>query len=133
MQANQISLSVDVANNETLVTENYTRYQEFQDRSVYVGAGHLPESRDMLGLYRTFPTRNGNFKGVSKSTVKFTVDVEVPGVDAATTLTAPIIVDISFSVPVGTSAATLKHLRQKAIATLDDDTLMDSVSLQLMV
>nr|URG16398.1 MAG: coat protein [Leviviridae sp.] len=133
MQANQISLNVDPANDSTIVPETYDRYQEFENRSVYIGSTHVPEARDMIAFYRTFPTKSGNFKGVSKSAVKITEDVEVAGVDSATTLTAPVIIEISFSVPVGTPTAELVNARQRAIALLDDDTLMNSVNVQLMV
>jgi len=133
MQDNQLSLNVDPANDATIVAETYSRFQQFENRSVYIGSTHVPEARDMVALYRTFPTKSGNFKGVSKSAVKITEDVEVAGVDSATTLTAPIIIDISFSVPVGTPNAELVNARQRAIALLDDDTLMDSINVQLMV
>jgi len=133
MQADQIVLSVDAANDGNPANETYERYQEFENRSVYIGSTHVPEARDILALYRTFPNKSGNSKGVSKSTVKFTEDVEVAGVDSATTLTAPIILELSFSVPVGTPAATVVKLRQRALAMLDNDTLMDSVNIQLMV
>lgn len=133
MLANQIDLSVDATNVGTPATQSYDRYEEFQNRSVYIGADHLPEARNMFAVYRTFPTKSGNFKGVSKSAVKFTQDAEVPGVDSATTLTAPIIIEVSFSVPVGCTNAELMEMRQRAIAALDDDTLMDALNVQLMV
>lgn len=133
MQANQISLSVDVANDSTPVVQAYDRYEEFQNRSVYIGANHLPEARNTFALYRTFPSKSGNFKGVSKSAIKFTQDVDVAGVDASTTLSAPIIAEVSFSVPVGATSAELIEIRQRVIAALDDDTFMDSLSIQLMV
>jgi hypothetical protein len=133
MLANQITLSVDAANDGNAANQTYDRYEEFQNRSVYIGTDHLPEARNMFAVYRTFPTKSGNFKGVSKSAVKFTQDVEVAGVDSSTTLTAPIIVELSFSVPVGAASADLTELRQRVLAALDDDTLMDALNVQLMV
>lgn len=133
MQANTLTLSVDAANNATPANEVYTRYEEYQNRSSYIGANHTPDDRDQLALYRTFPTKSGNFKGTAKSSVKFTKDVEVAGVDSSTTLTAPIILDVSFSVPVGATSADLIHARQRLIALLDSDSLMDSLNIQLMV
>jgi hypothetical protein len=65
--------------------------------------------------------------------VKFTDDVEVSGVDSSTTLAAPMILEISFSIPVGTAATDVKHLRQRALAALDDDSVMDALNIQLMV
>lgn len=133
MQANQLSITVDAANNGTPAAETYDRYEEYQNRSTYIGATHTPDARDTISLYRTFPTKSGNFKGVSKSAIKLTEDVSVAGVDASTTLTAPIILELSFSVPVGTPTADVVHVRQRALALLDDDTFMDSLNIQLMV
>lgn len=133
MQADQLSISVDAANTGSPATEVYDRYEENLNRSVYIGNAHLPEARDTITLYRTQATRTGNFKGVSKSAVKLTKDVDVDGVDSSTTLTSPIILDLSFSVPVGVTAADLVHVRQRALALLDDDTFMDSLNIQLMV
>lgn len=133
MQANTITLSVDAANTGTPANQVYSRYEEYPNRSSYIGDDHLPEVRNTMGIYRTFPTRTGNFKGASKSAVKFTQDVVVPGVDSTTEITSPIIVEVSFSVPVGAASADLKELRQRVIAALDQDALMDSLSIQLMV
>jgi len=133
MQPNVLTLSVDAANTGSPADETYDRYEEHQHRSVYIGAAHVPESRDMLAIYRTLPTKSGNFKGVSKTSVKLTEDVEVAGVDSSTTLTAPMILEASFSLPVGATAADILHLRQRMIAALDDDTFMDALNVQLMV
>lgn len=133
MQANQLSITVDAANDSTPVAEVYDRRDEFQNRSVYIGSDHLPETRNELALYRTYPTKSGNFKGTLKSSVKFTQDIEVPGVDSSTALTVPMILEISFSLPVGVTAAEACHIRQRAVAMLDDDTLMDSLNIQQMV
>lgn len=133
MQADALQLSVDATNTGAPSTETYTRYEEFQNRASYIGVGHTPDDRDLMAIYRTFPTKAGNFKGTGKSAVKLTRDVQVAGVDSSTTITSPIILDCSFSVPVGTPVAELKHARQRMIAILDDDIFMDSLNVQLMV
>lgn len=133
MQPNTLTLSVDAANNSSPANEVYTRYDEAQNRSVYIGEDHLPATRNLLAIYRTFPTRSGNFKGTAKTSVKLTQDYEVPGVDSSTTLTVPAIAEVSFSLPVGVTVAQAKHLRQRLIAALDDDTFMDSLMIQQMV
>lgn len=133
MQADQLVLPVDTQNTGVTTNETYTRYEEYQNRSVYIGAAHAPDARDMVAIYRTFPTKSGNFKGTSKSAVKLTYDHEVAGVDSSSTITAPVILDISFSVPVGVTAAQLTLIRQRAIALLDDDAFMNALNLQLMV
>lgn len=133
MQPDQISLSVDHDNDGlALQTQVYTRYEESQNKATYIGTGHLPDARNMIAFYRSFPTKSGNFKGVGKTSLKLTDDINVAGVDSST-LTAPVIIDVSFSVPVGATAADVKHFRQRVIALLDNDTVMDSLNLQLMV
>lgn len=133
MQPNTVTLAVDVLNNGTTENQVYTRYEELQNRTAYIGASHVPDNRDVLGIYRTFPTKSGNFKGVAKSAAKLTKDIEVAGVDSSTTLTSAIILDFSASVPVGAAAADVKEARQRMIALLDDDTFMDALMIQLMV
>lgn len=133
MLADQLTLSVDAANNASPANQVYTRYDEYQNRSVYIGADHAPDARNMIGFYRTFPTKSGNFKGVCKTSCKLTQDVSVAGVDSNTTLTSPIILDLSFSVPVGATTADLVEVRQRLLALIDNDSLMNSLNIQQQV
>lgn len=133
MQPNQIILTVDPENTGVTESQTYDRYEESLNKSVYIGATHVPESRDTMALYRTQPTKSGNFKGVAKSAVKFTEDIAVAGVDSSTTLTAPMIVDVSFSIPVGATDAQVEEIRQRVIAALDDSVMMRGLNTQLMV
>jgi hypothetical protein len=133
MQDNIITLAVDELNNDSTVDYDFTRYEEYQNRSVYIGEDHDLASRDTLSLYRTLPKVSGNYKGNAKSTLKFSKDYAVDGVDGVATLTAPVIAEVSFSVPVGVSAADRMIIRQRIIAILDDDTFMESLMSQLMV
>jgi hypothetical protein len=133
MQPNEITLAVDEANDETTVDHVYTRFEDYLNRSVYICADHELSSKNTLTLYRTFPKINGNFKGVSKSTVKFSTDYLVDGVDGVSQLTAPVIVEIGFSLPVGITSAQALLARQKVIAMLDDDDIMAALNDQLMV
>ena len=136
MQPNEVILSVDELNDDTTTADadyTYSRFEENLNRSVYVGEGHTLTSRDTLALYRTFPTVNGNFKGVSKTSFKFTVDQGVDGVDGVSTLTAPMIFEVKSSIPVGTSAAQILIGRQKALALLDRDDIMGPLNETLMI
>lgn len=134
MQPNQITLSVDEQNDGIdPVNHVFTRFEEFQNRATYIGPGHSMAARNTLGIYRTFPKIAGNFRGVSKSAVKFSQDMAVTGVDGVSTLTAPMIAELSFSFPVGVSAANQKAFRQKVLALLDLDTVMEPLNDQLMV
>lgn len=133
MQPQELTLQVDPLNDDTIVPELYVRSDYFQNRSQYIGASHALDARDTIGLYRSYPTKNGNFKGVQKTAVKFTQDVTVNGVEGGTTLSAPVIGEINFSIPVGAPSADALKLRQRMIAILDDDTTMDALNLQLLV
>lgn len=133
MQPNTLTLNVDYLNNAITTAEGYDRYEEYQNRSVYVGSTHSPDSRDTVSLYRSFPTKNGNFKGVQKSSIKLSKDHTVNGVDGVATLTSPVIIEVNFSVPVGVSPADVLKCRQRIIALLDDDTICDALNNQLMV
>lgn len=131
MLANEITLTVDEANDGDTtadVDHVYTRFEEFQNRTTYIGATHSLSNRDTLGFYRTFPKANGNFKGVIKNAVKFTKDLSVIGVDGVATLTSPLIVEVNFSIPVGATTAEVLLARQKALALLDLDTVMNKLN-----
>lgn len=134
MQPNAVTLSVDEQNDGVgPVNHVFTRFEEYQNRSVYISDTHSISARDTLGLYRTFPKASGNFKGVAKTAFKFSKDVTVPGVDGVSQLSAPIIVDVSMSIPVGATHEAILIARQRALALLDLDSVMTPLNEQLMV
>lgn len=124
MLDNTITLSVDAANDSNPANQVYTRYEEAANRSSYIGSDHTLSVRNTMAVTRNFPTVSGNFRGVAKSSLKFTQDVEVDGVDATTSNISPVIAVVNFSIPVGTTAAEAMEIRQRLIAALDSDTLM---------
>jgi hypothetical protein len=132
MQANVIVLPVDLLNNSSTTDLTLSRVEEHLNRSVYIGGDHEPGVRDTLTLYRTPPKPTSNFKGVMKSAAKFTADKTVAdpvggNVDAA------LIGEASFSIPIGVTAADMMILRQRMIALLDDDSIMDDLMRLQMV
>jgi hypothetical protein len=134
MQPNTITIPVDTLNDgSAVVDESWVRFEEFLNRTKYVGEGHSMSNREELTIYRTFPKQAGNFKGVGKSAAKFAMDVQVPGVDGTTTLTAPIIVEISFSIPVGAAPSDVLMARQRSLGLVDQDAIMDDLNNRLMV
>lgn len=134
MLPNVITLAVDKLNDGNIVNEVLTRFEEQTNRSVYVGESHSIESRDTCTFYRTLPKPNGNFKGVAKTAFKFSRDLLVLGVDNTTSVSAPLIVEVSFSIPIGATEANKLLARQRAIALLDlDDGVMDPLQNQLMI
>lgn len=133
MISNDLTLNVDYLNDGNTTAEAYERSETYQNRSVFVGDSHQLDARDTMSFYRSFPTKNGNFKGTAKSSVKLTRDVDVTGVDGVATLTSPIIVEASFSIPVGATAADVLKARQRMIAILDTDVVMDDLNTKLLV
>lgn len=134
MQPNEITVAVDVLNNGSATNRIYQRFDDSTpNKALYVTGAHSVMSRDSLALFRTFPKPSGNFAGVSRSTVKFSKDVIVPGVDSTTTQTSQIIVEVNFSIPVGVNAATTKEFRQLAIGLLDLDSVMAPLNDSLMI
>lgn len=134
MQPNEITLSVDEQNDGVdPVNHVFSRFEQYQNRSTYVGPAHALTSRNTLGFYRTFPKPSGNFKGVAKTSLKFTKDLAVDGVDGVSTITSPIITEVSFSIPVGATAAEILIARQKLISLLDSDAVMAPLNESLMV
>jgi len=131
MQPNVVTLTAPKDGVST--SFEYSRYEETQNRSVYIAADHLPDARNMFTVTRSFPTRNGNFKGVGKTSVKFTEDRSIAGVDSSSTLTAPTIIEVSFSVPVGMNVSHVSDLRERVRAILADSSFMDALNVQLVV
>lgn len=136
MQSNEITLSVNEDNDDGTTAEVdhvYQRYEEYLNRSIYIGETHVPAARDTIGMYRTFPKTNGNFKGVEKTSLKFTKDIVVDGVDGLAQLTSPLIGEVSFSMPVGATDAEKVLLRMKMVAAIANDGMMVPLTKQLVV
>lgn len=128
MLDNTISLNVDLENNGgDLTVVVLTRNEEYLNRSVYKGPNHSLISRDTVGFYRTQPKKVGNFNGVAKSSIKSTSDQVVAGADSSTSLTSPIILEVNASIPVGATHAAILAARQRLIALLDNDAVMDKL------
>lgn len=133
MLNDQITLSVDEENDGVgPVNHVYTRFEETQNRSKYIHTNHTLSAKDTLSFYRTLPKPSGNFLGVAKTAAKFSKDHSVTGADGST-IVAPVIVEVSISMPVGISAANAMIARQKALSLLDLDAVMVPLMEQQMV
>lgn len=124
MQDNSITLAVDTANTGVTTDQVYTRHEELTDRSTYIGASHALDARDIVQFYRTAAKRNGEYRGTARSAFKLTEDISVDNVSGDGSIVAPLIMEVSFSVPVGATAAQTLELRQRGIALLDDDAIV---------
>lgn len=114
-----ITLPVDILNTGSTTNRVYSRLSEFTDRSIYKGPAHTLIQRDTMGFYRSAVKSNGSDNGVAKSALKLTQDITVPGKVATTYVVKPLIADVSFSIPVGTTAAQTLEFRQRIIAVID--------------
>ena len=133
MLDNTITLAVDKLNNGTPTNVDFSRQEEFQNRSKYISPAHSLGLRDTLDVYRTFPTKTKDFYGVAKSGFKITTDIEVPSPITDKNRIAPMIGEVNFSLPVGFTTAQAKELRQRIIAALDNDVLMLRINERLEV
>lgn len=133
MLDNTITWSVDDTHDSTPADQVYTRYDEYQNRTVYNGPGHALDARNQAVVTRSFPTVSGNFRGVAKSSLKFSEDVEVAGVDSSTTNVAPSIITVNFAIPVGTTAAQAMEMRQRVVAALNDEDFITRLTEELEV
>lgn len=127
MLDNEITLAVDTANTGVTTDVVYSRYDSYQNRSVFISDTHQPDNRDLLTFSRTFPKVAGTFRGVRKTSVKFTEDCEVSTNDGGTTLSSQI-AEVKFSIPVGVPTAAIIAFRQKVVALLDDDDVMSPLN-----
>lgn len=118
MLDNILTLPVDLLNNGTLSNQAFRRFDEYQNRTVYIGPSHTLDFKDTMTLYRTPPKPSGNFRGTAKTSIKFSKDSIILGRDGVDVI-APEIGEINFSLPVGTTSANALILRQRMIAALD--------------
>jgi len=127
MQANEITINSDVANDGNLVAKLYRRTRYANTQSLYQGPNHTVASRNQLQFYVTDPKRSGESRGISKCSLKFTRDGQYDNASGSGTLALPKIGSISFAVPVGATAAETLELRQDMAAILLDETIMTSL------
>lgn len=133
MLDNVITLPVDTLNNGNPADQNFERTREFGLRTIYQGPNHTSINQDTLTFYITEPKRSGNSLGVIKAGLTFRTDTSVLGADSTTTNAVTRISAVSFNVPVGTTAAERKADRQRVIAILDNDELMEDLCEKLQV
>ena len=128
MQSNTITLSVDAANDANPANQDFVRMREDLNRSTYHASGHSDSARDMLQIYRTDPKRSGESLGIRKSAVKITVDQSVSNASGSGNITLPLIGEVRFAVPVGTTDAEVIETAQRLLALLDTNSLVTSIA-----
>lgn len=124
---NPIALSFDVAGGTSPSAQNFEHLDTKGDKSSWKHATiQTWIERFQLDLYRRYPSRNGNFRGTVKPSVKFTRDLTVQGVDGSD-LQSPIIFNLEMSVPVGATTANIEAIRQAMVAFVENDAFMQLV------
>lgn len=91
----------------TFNTKTYTQDSFDINRVGYIGAAKTVSVKDDLVLARQAPKPTPTFSGVGRSDAKLTRTVTLSG---ALTPSAPAILDIAVSIPVGTAAADVDAL-----------------------
>lgn len=124
--SSSITLSVDTTNDNTPEEQVLTLFDGTTGRKEFHFPGHAFTSREQVVFTRALPKPNGNFAGTRKTSFKITDDEIVDGLDPATDIKAPGIMEVNCSLPVGISSAVAKLMRQRVIAILDNDALMES-------
>lgn len=129
MLPNELVLSVDPAHDSNPQDETYSKVKEDSSlgRSVYTGADHSLTMRETLTVSAREPIPSGQFRGVAKSSIKFTEDLTIPNA-LGDDIVAPQIGEISFSLPVGTTAAQAMHLRQRLVAALNSESFITTLT-----
>lgn len=136
MQPNEITLTVDEANDGSTtpdIDHMYQRFDTFSTRSVFNETEHTEDLRKTLSFYRTSAKANGLFRGTRKSAFKFTTDIQVVGTDGVSLITSPIITEVKISLPLGATEAQAKLERQKALALLDNDSVASALMSSLSI
>jgi hypothetical protein len=125
MLDNTIVLPVDVLNDGTTEDLELRRYQELTDKSVYHGPDHSSTHKSKVELYRTAAKPSGTSRGINRRMIKLTESVAVDTTVIGEQAIADSINSLNFAIPVGASKDFQKIIRQRFIAILDDDTIMD--------
>lgn len=100
-------------------TLSYTRHLENEHNTTYIKSDtHTRELRDQLQVYRNYAKPNGQSRGSDKCRLKFTVDREVTAADGVSTVVLPHIIEVSFSIPLGTTTAQMLALRERVAGAL---------------
>lgn len=134
MLPSTITLAVDRLNNGTTTPETWTRYDadSSQGKAVYHGPTHSFAERQELAFLRKLPVKNGDFLGTARPAQKFTSTVSVVNAKGET-VKALYVREITESIPVGMTAAQLLVERQRAIALMDQDSIMTPHEFQLEI
>lgn len=124
-----ITLTTDVGAGD--VSKVFDRYTVETDRSEYKEQDATLIAKDAVGFYRTQPKRSGTFLGTAKCQMKFTKSFSILDSEGNTT-SAPLILNIQCSVPVGITPADTKLMRFYASELLKSATaeaLMDNLEI----
>jgi hypothetical protein len=119
-----ITVDYDKLNDDNDVELVFTRQINSVGKQVYILPTHTAASPQKLELYRTFPKRSGNNPGARKVTMKITLTKSYTDL-AGNSVTGPVIMEQSFSIPDGVADADVLEARMLGVAILDKDTLAD--------
>jgi hypothetical protein len=127
MLANTITLSIDPSGDYTTFENDVmSRFRESENKTQYRFDGHTLSARDMCEFYRNEISPSGNYLGNAKGTAKLTTDGTVLAKDGSD-IVSPIIANVSFSIPVGTTDANFYKALSRLQALVIDKALAYSI------
>jgi hypothetical protein len=130
MLANVITFDSGIAAIATPSEQDYERFSESANGSIYHGPLHTDGSRDIIAFKRNEPQASGNFRGTRKVSAKITRDMSVPGVDTTSTVVAPFICELSVSTPIGLEDEDIDAYLNLAIGMLMSAEVRDDLILE---
>lgn len=113
------TLAVDELNNGTTVEEDFEHFETVSNRSIYTSEHHTAAFPNRLNFYRSMAKPAGNFPGTNKTSAKFSRDYVITGNDGLAQIKAPLIAEVSFSIPNGIGLADIVLAQQRLLALLD--------------
>lgn len=131
MQPETITLTPTVG--ATPESTAYNRFRYSGNSSTYATASSEVGAREVLQLSATQGKPSGAFKGQGKASLKMTTDIAATD-SLGNSTKAPIIVEVSFSSPVGfVTASDLERARKRVANLLSQDTIIANLQRHLIV
>lgn len=130
MLENQIVVPVAEEMGGTPANVECRRSDFTSGKSLYKLPGHSYASKNQLQFFSNEPKPSGNFMGTRRTSAKLTRGVAVPGKDLSTSVVAPIIIELSCSIPVGVDDKTAIAARQFVMALGSQAEVINTLNLR---
>lgn len=130
MLDNEIVIPVAVVMGGATTDISCRRADFSSGKSLYKLPGHSYAAKNQLQCFANEPKPSGNFMGTRRTSVKYTHGVTVAGRDLSTSVVAPIIVELSCSIPVGVSDEDAIAARQVIVCFAGQAEVINTLNLR---